>query len=325
MRKRRLWALFAVTAVIAVFFCACGKTENGLGSDPANSPRESVGILSPAPAVPELPPEMTETESDWQKLSESERNEIAHAYCTMISANYYERVFAPDIYYGEYNGAYVILEDLYKYPAPELHREEIAGVIFDYNDGNTIEVCKKGRIVPILEAYNSGWLADEDIKTIGKIHEQSYYAYGRGKENIELIYDSYGNILVSDGEVKKYHRIDEESDNYVYGRVLVVFTHKASMEFRARTLEDFPEIEAIEIDDMFDTLWMRIEEWQKDHAAFPERDQEYYRRMERTYHQMACLYLKESTAEATIKALELLQKRTDILCAEPDYLISVCD
>lgn len=87
-------------------------------------------------------------------------------------------------YYGEYDGAVlVLLTGGYIVNLEEID-ETIAGCKFHYNDGHRISVWKDGFFYSIREAYNSGLLDEKQIATVSNLHVTGNYAvipnpYGR--------------------------------------------------------------------------------------------------------------------------------------------------
>lgn len=105
-------------------------------------------------------------------------------------------------YYGNYNGALV-----FKYKSPSVryyigswYYEKVANKIFLYRydnapdkayEGNRLFVCYNGAVYTLTEAYDQGFLKDEDIVTIRAYH-QNYYPYAIDN----LVYNGGTRVIV---------------------------------------------------------------------------------------------------------------------------------
>lgn len=91
-------------------------------------------------------------------------------YSRLIEAHWMKYPDAPWVsvrhYYGEFaSGAIVAMVDAGGY-AEYCWSETVAGYTFDYGDGNRITVLYEGEIYTLEEAYESGYLTNDDLKTI---------------------------------------------------------------------------------------------------------------------------------------------------------------
>jgi len=145
---------------------------------------------------------------------------------------------------------------------------------------------------------------------------------------IFLILSIYGtNICFADSneaaettEAKIYCKATID-DDFADNRVLIVLTHKASLEFKTYTLSDFAEIECASIKELTkETSAMvknKLLNGGKSDTAF-EVNVDQFRRI-------FCIELKTHSKENVLEAIRKLETREDILYASPDYIISICE
>ena len=91
-------------------------------------------------------------------------------YSLLIEAHWMKYPNAPWVsvryYYGEFaSGAIVAMVDAGGY-GEYCWSETVAGYMFDYYDGNRITVLYEGEIYTLEEAYERGYLTNDDLKTI---------------------------------------------------------------------------------------------------------------------------------------------------------------
>jgi subtilisin family serine protease len=111
--------------------------------------------------------------------------------------------------------------------------------------------------------------------------------------------------------------------------VLVVMNKEASRKFKVYTQEDFPEIRCDRIEDltepMMDLVRRQLEaeksgNWDglKSHIESNMlMDVEKFRRV-------LCLTLTEKGKENVLKTIRQIERSDDVLCAGPDYILSIC-
>ena len=88
-------------------------------------------------------------------------------------------------YYGQYDGCYVgfIRNSFFGYPEAEL-TVRVAGLDFFYSDYQQLTVCKDGQALDLDEAYEAGWLSDEEVQRLWNYYTNDIY-----EENPNGIYD----------------------------------------------------------------------------------------------------------------------------------------
>ena len=123
------------------------------------------------------------------------------------------------------------------------------------------------------------------------------------------------NTEIVDGEERRYC-FPTLDDKFVCGRILVVLTHKASMELRTYAPEDFPEIECESIEDMMNSCTEELREWK-------ENSNKDVKGLENRYHQILCINLTSKTKQGVIDAIRALDNRDGIFSAEPDWIFNI--
>ncbi|MBE6976054.1 MAG: hypothetical protein E7439_02515 [Ruminococcaceae bacterium] len=69
-------------------------------------------------------------------------------------------------YYGTYEGVYIgFVNGPWEYPAV-VERETIGETEFVYASSQRLMACKDGQMLPLKDAYTSGWLTDDGIKDV---------------------------------------------------------------------------------------------------------------------------------------------------------------
>lgn len=130
------------------------------------------------------------------------------------------------------------------------------------------------------------------------------------------------------------NEIDDESlvitqvnidDDFSDDKVIIVLKHNVSLEFKDYTKDDFSEIDCAKVEDltMYTTEIVKdeIEAYKTgDYSKIQERiDKNMLVDIDK-FHRILCLYLTFPGKENVIDAIKKLEKRNDIISAEPDYI-----
>lgn len=103
--------------------------------------------------------------------------------------------------------------------------------------------------------------------------------------------------------------------------VLVIITNEKSLEFHEYTVEDFPDINCISVEDLSPYADRSIEE----KRSYLGLDGSKGRIDASKYKQILYIKLAEHSKENVLDVIEILEKRDDVYCAEPNYkTVSVC-
>ena len=122
-------------------------------------------------------------------------------------------------------------------------------------------------------------------------------------------------------------------DDFADNRVLIVLTNIASLKLKTYTPEDFPEIQCASVSDLSTATKARVEAKLKgedlaDTFAVPEDRivfSDFYEEDIFEYNQILCLELPNPGKQNVLDAIKELEKREDVLAAEPDYPIYLID
>ena len=79
-------------------------------------------------------------------------------------------------YYGEYNGGSVVVMIGTGAYSDALWGEAVACYTFHYNNVCTISVLRDGEFESLEQAYELGWLTEQDISVICSRHRELYPA-----------------------------------------------------------------------------------------------------------------------------------------------------
>ena len=103
--------------------------------------------------------------------------------------------------------------------------------------------------------------------------------------------------------------------------VLVIITNQKSLEFHEYTVDDFPEINCISVEDLSPYADRSIEE----KRSYLGLDGSKGRIDASKYKQILYIKLAEHGKKNVLDVIEILEKRDDVYCAEPNYkTVSVC-
>jgi len=97
-------------------------------------------------------------------------------------------------------------------------------------------------------------------------------------------------------------------DNFADDKVIIGFNKEASLNIVEYTPSDFPEINCIKVVDATSGTLELINAGMLDSEKF---------------RRVLALYLAEKSKENVLQAIKLLEKRDDILFAEPDFIVSI--
>ena len=111
-------------------------------------------------------------------------------------------------YYGTFNGAHVMFVDGYYEHTMAECGEMVGGIMFPYTDGQKLEVCYKGVLYSLPEAYSAGILSDNHILEILNIHLINFPGLKPAPEEVRA--DLISEFGVIPGEV-----VEEMEQNYV--------------------------------------------------------------------------------------------------------------
>jgi len=117
-------------------------------------------------------------------------------------------------------------------------------------------------------------------------------------------------------------------DDFAPDRVAVVLNQAASLKFKTYTPEDFPEIDCIMV---VDTSTAAMENVKLQLEAYKTGDNSKIQKYIDSgmllsigdFRQILTLHLSVKSKENVLQAIRLLEKRPDIFCAEPDYVMSL--
>ena len=204
-RKKRIAIIFLclifIFQVFTIVGCTSSNTDNGAGSGTTESleitnadPIETKDIIEETTQLfwlytPELEP-LTQEQID--ACDQAYRLKCCGTLEEYIATwpegkeqaaekDYYELTFISRYrgrpYLGTFNDAIV---STWLSDATVETRIEIAGYVMTFPTSGSIMVYKDGEICDIIEAYEKGWLTDDNIKTISERVEKYHNAiYGR--------------------------------------------------------------------------------------------------------------------------------------------------
>ena len=103
--------------------------------------------------------------------------------------------------------------------------------------------------------------------------------------------------------------------------ILVIITNEKSLEFHEYTVDDFPEINCISVEDLSPYADRSIEE----KRSYLGLDGSKGRIDASKYKQILYIKLEEHSKENVLDVIEILEKRDDVYSAAPNYkTVSVC-
>ena len=113
-------------------------------------------------------------------------------------------------------------------------------------------------------------------------------------------------------------------ENFADSRVIVVMSNEASLELNDYTTEDFPEVECKEVKDFSSSKKEKARnQLEKINYAFHNQTSLESENIVsfKNYNQIICIELQNIGKENVLNAINLLQKREDVLYVEPDYFV----
>ena len=106
--------------------------------------------------------------------------------------------------------------------------------------------------------------------------------------------------------------IESESD-FSDRRVLVVLDRESSLEFKTYSVDDFPEIECVDVINLTPgTELIAKESIKKGNTSV-------------LYNKILCIEIKYPGKDNVMNAISILKTNNHVLSAEPDYFVSICD
>lgn len=124
------------------------------------------------------------------------------------------------------------------------------------------------------------------------------------------------DVNIPDDTEAQGHGSDFEDDS-----VIVIITNEKSLEFHEYTVDDFPEINCISVEDLSPYAGRSTEE----KRSYLGLDGSKGRIDASKYKQILYIKLAEHSKENVLGVIEILEKRDDVYSAEPNYkTVSVC-
>ncbi|MCH5152104.1 MAG: S8 family serine peptidase [Clostridiales bacterium] len=122
---------------------------------------------------------------------------------------------------------------------------------------------------------------------------------------------------VSDEEEKVYCKIDEDTD-FADDTIMVVLTNKVSLSTKKYTVEDFSEIDCVEVEDLTEELWEKVINHEHSVDCDPERETK-----AETFNRILMLKIPALGKFNVIDSIRKLEQRNDVKGANPDYFVSI--
>ena len=113
-------------------------------------------------------------------------------------------------------------------------------------------------------------------------------------------------------------------DDFADDCVLVVITNIASLKFKKYTAADFPEIQCIAVQDLSTAATERVQTFLETGTVPDVLGFDKEVNIEQ-FHQLLCLTIENAGKQNVLDAIKELEKREDVLSAEPDYAIYLID
>lgn len=164
-------------------------------------------------------------------------------------------------------------------------------------------VYKDGKVCSLAQAYREGMVIDKDLKSIVKYYDSRFWK-----------------------EEKIYCQTTID-DNFTDDIVIVVMSHKLSMKFKDYTEEDFANIGCEKIKDYSDASRKLVKEKldamkNSPDGSLAEADLIKYKNVkEYDYCDILGIVLKDNGEDKVLEAIRILERRDDIISAEPNYIV----
>lgn len=118
-------------------------------------------------------------------------------------------------------------------------------------------------------------------------------------------------------EEEKFYCPATLEDDFADDRVLVMFNNETSMKLKDYTADDFSDIGAIAVEDLTKDIVEKIRE-QQSLVSTPDT----YDWIDTSdFNQTVCITLSTKSKQNVLDVVHELEKREDILAAEPDYFL----
>lgn len=173
MKERILPILICLLLCLSVVFCACGGTNNNEGRDNMLSEEHNQTIQENFPIVDETLL-TAEEELEIKKAFQSDilsSLKLAEDEIPLDSISIYN-------YYGSYDGVKVLIIDSNRLDHTCIYPEyTVGGYVFEGVHQSCFMCYKAGEILWLGNAYENGWLDEDDIKSINEKHRKLYPHY----------------------------------------------------------------------------------------------------------------------------------------------------
>ena len=114
-------------------------------------------------------------------------------------------------------------------------------------------------------------------------------------------------------------------DDFADNIVAVVLTNIASLKLKTYTPEDFPEIQCVKVEDISTATKEQVQAILQGEPVRDSLGMDYSSFDIEDYHMLLILTLKNPGKQNVLDAIKELEKREDVLSAEPDYAIYLID
>jgi len=115
----------------------------------------------------------------------------------------------------------------------------------------------------------------------------------------------------SEGE-KQGETSGEVTDDFICDQVLVVLSNEKSLGFKEYTVEDFPDVELVGVEDLMSLA--------PDSVNYDSSAIDNSKIAAENYHQILSLLLKDATEEGVLNAVSALEKISWVESASPNYI-----
>ena len=279
-----------VKLVFVMLFCLAALCGCGDG-----------GVTTKSPVVPqEKPPDDGDVPGTHPQIPSDLESRIKNDFNAAYDGNAETLAdITIDGYFGTYNGSVALsLHFIHGGYTTEIRTDIIAGKEFTWGSREAVQVWRDGSFYRLQQAYEDGLLTQQNIDAIHAL----YYAK-HGFSTLAL--DEFEEKIITEISVD-----DDFSDELI----LVGLSRNATFSFKQYSAEDFPEIGNVD-----------VEEITKDAAEIVRNQFESGDEIEghlinvAEFRRILKLTLHEKGKENVIDAIRQLEKRDDILCAQPSY------
>lgn len=127
-------------------------------------------------------------------------------------------------------------------------------------------------------------------------------------------------VLAHTASEEKIYCTATIEDEFADDRIIITLNKNESKKLKDYTPEDFPEIELSSIQD----LTFPVKEKLKDKSRLASQADTNLLLDEDVFHVILSLTLKDTGKQNVLNAIKTIEKRTEVICAEPDYIMSAC-